>query len=561
VVYSVVTMFIDDHTYTRNGKTYRRVLLRNSYRVEGKVRHQSIANLSQCSDAEIEAMKLALRHKNDLGRLADFSTEVKTKQGLAVGAVWLLYQLAKRLGIVDALGQSRNAKLGLWMVMATLIEPGSRLSWVRLAQRHAVCDVLGLVTFHEDHLYEAMDWLEENQGKIEKRLFANAYPDRKPRLYLYDVTSSYLEGNQNELADYGYSRDGKKGKKQIVIGLLTDDEGRPISVEVFRGNTTDPKTLKNLIKKMIDRFGIQEVTFVGDRGMIKSAQVEDLTENNFHYVTAITKPQIEKLIQCGVFQMEFFDQTIYEVLADDIRYILRRNPIRAKEIAGNRSDRLISLRIFLAQQNRYLVEHPKSKVESALRKAIKKAYKLKINNWIEIKVKERNLNIVEDEEKLSEVSRLDGCYVIKSDLSVDTASAQMIHDRYKSLSEVEWAFRTMKTTLLEVRGIFVRKAARTQAHVFTIMIAYLLAYELRRLWADVEVTVEEGIAELASLCTTEVRLKAVSCQTVPEPRELGKSLLEKASVTLPKAIPCRGINVVTRKTLVPERKYSTTSAT
>jgi transposase len=552
-------MFIDDCTYTRNGKTYRRVLLRNSYRVEGKVRHQCIANLSQCTDAEIAAMKFGLRHKSDLRPPTDFSSEVETKQGLAVGAVWLLYQLAKRFGIVAALGKTRNATLALWMVMATLIEPGSRLSWVRLAQRHGACDVLGLDTFHEDHLYEAMDWLEENQQRVEKRLFAYTYADRIPRLYLYDVTSSYLEGNHNELADYGYPRDGKKGKKQIVIGLLTDENGRPITVEVFRGNTTDPKTMKNLIKKMIDRFGIQEVTFIGDRGMIKSAQVEDITENDFHYVTAITKPQIEKLIENDVFQMEFFDQSLYEVLDDGIRYILRRNPIRAKEIAYNRSDRLTSLLTFVKQQNRYLVEHIKSQVDSAVKRTLKKADKLKISSWIQVEVKERELDVVVDEEKLAEVSRLDGCYVIKSDLSIDIASAKTIHDRYKSLSEVEWAFRTMKTTLLEMRGIFVRKANRTRAHVFTIMLAYLLAYELRRMWADAEVTVEEGIAELSSLCTTEVRFKHFSCHTVPEPRELGKLLLEKALVTLPKAIPSRGINVVTRKTLVQERKYSSKS--
>ena len=155
---------------------------------------------------------------------------------------------------------------------------------------------------------------------------------------------------------------------------------------------------------------------------------------------------------------------------------------------------------------------------------------------------------------MEEEEKLDGCYVIKTDLSVETASKQTAHDRYKSLSEVEWAFRTMKTTLLHLRGIFVRKANRTRAHVFTIMLAYLIAYHLRRLWQEIEVTIEEGIDELSSLCATEVIIGDVHVQTVPAPREQGKLLLKRANVTLPDAIPCRKVNVFTRKKLVEERR-------
>ncbi|MGA1824710.1 MAG: IS1634 family transposase, partial [bacterium] len=151
-------MFIDDQTYTKNNKIYRRVLLRNSYRVNGKIRHDTIANLSQCSKEEIDAIKLALKHKGDLYKLINTPEKVATKQGLAVGAVWVLNQLAKQLGISNALGNSREAKLSLWMIIATLIEQGSRLSATRLAQRHAACDILNLDSFNEDDLYKAMDW-------------------------------------------------------------------------------------------------------------------------------------------------------------------------------------------------------------------------------------------------------------------------------------------------------------------------------------------------------------------------------------------------------------------
>jgi len=523
-------MFIDDQTFTQNGKIRKRVLLRNSYRVNGKVRHDTVANLSQCSDEEIEAIKLALKHKGDLKKLTNATKQVKTRQGLAVGAVWVLYQLSQRLGILKALGKSREAKLVLWMVLSAVIEQGSRLSAIRMAQRHAARDILQLDSFNEDDLYMAMDWLNDRQQDIEKSLFSQRYGSNssKPQFYLYDVTSSYLEGEKNELGDWGYNRDGKKGKKQIVIGLMTDEEGWPIAIEVFQGNTKDTATVKNQIEKMVNRFGVDKVTLVGDRGMIKSVQISDLSDEHFHYITAITKPQIEKLIKDGIFQMSLFDEELAEVSVDNIRYILRRNPVRVNEIAEVRESKLNSLNKLVAQQNIYLAEHSRAQVETALKKCRGKCKSLKISKWAEVNNEGRILSVKINIDKQALESQLDGCYVIKTDLPADNASTKAIHNRYKDLAEVEYAFRTMKTTLLEMRGIFVRKAERTRAHVFIIMLAYLLACQLRRLWYDV-VTVEEGIAELASICSIEVITDGqVSYQTIPEPRQLGKTLLSMA---------------------------------
>ena len=549
-------MHIDDQTYTVDGRTYRRALLRNSYRRNGKVCHDTIANLSKCDNEEIEAIKFALANKKNLAALKVPGKTVKTRQGLTIGAVWLLYQLAKRLGIVGALGRSGTAKLGLWMVISTVIGSVSRLSATRLAQSHAACDILGLDSFCEDDLYTAMDWLHDHQQAIEKRLFKGRYEHEKPNMYLYDVTSSYLEGDQNELGEYGYNRDGKKGKKQIVIGLLTDDEGRPISCEVFRGNTGDTKTFKNQVDKVARRFGIKKVTFVGDRGMIKSAQIRDLTTEKYHYITALSKAEIETLLKKDVVQMELFDETVCEVESEGIRYIYRRNPVRTGEIRDSRESKLRKVRDLCAQKTRYLSQHSRAKVKVAKRIVKEKAGKLKIDKWVDILARGRNLSVKVKDTELEEEKKLDGCYVIKTDLSVETAPKQTVHDRYKSLAEVEWAFRTMKTTLLHIRGIFVRKAHRTRAHVFAIMLAYLVAYELRRLWYDVEVTIEEGINELSSLCATEVIVGDVSFQTIPEPRELSMLLLKRANVTLPDVIPCRKVNVFTRKKLVEERRSS-----
>lgn len=545
-------MFIDDSTYTAKGKSYRRVLLRNSYRVNGVVRHDTIANLSNCSDEDVTHLKksLKLAKQNPFEQEGSFTL----KQGLSVGAVWTLHQVAQEIGIPDAVGDSGEAKLVLWMIYARLLGRGSRLSATRLMSQHAGCDILDLDSFTEDHLYRAMDWLEKKQSDIELKLFQKKYQNTLPSFYLYDVTSSYLEGSENELGEYGYNRDGKKSKQQIVIGLMTDAEGWPIAIEVFEGNTHDTKTVKSQIKKVADRFGVKEVTFVGDRGMIKRAQIEDLKDEEFHYITAITKPEIETLIKKETLSLSLFDTVIGEIEADGIRYIFRRNPQRAKEIEASRQSKLTRLQNLCREKNEYLKTHKKAKAPAAKKALEKKAKALKISEWVIIKQAERTLAVVMDEEEKKEQMTFDGCYVLKTDRKKEEISTKEVHDKYKSLADVEWAFRTMKTTLLEMRGIFVRKAPRTRAHVFIVMLSYMIAYKLRRQWHDLELTVEEGISELGSIHAIEVHYPQMSYQKIPQPRSTAMLLLEKAGVTLPDAIPYKGVSVLTRKKLVSERK-------
>ena len=285
-------MYIDTSRITRGGKTYTRHLLRESYRANGKVLHRTLANVSHCSETEIEAIRLALRHKGELEHLGTIQDAITLQQGPSFGAVWTVYHVARRLGIAQALGTTREGKLALWQVIARVIDQGSRLSAVRLAMAHAACDVLGLGTFNEDALYENLDWLAGAQARIEDRLFAQRQKTKPASLFLYDVTSSYLEGTHNALAAFGYNRDGKKGKPQIVIGLLCDEDGHPVSIEVFPGNTQDPRTVAAQLEKLQGRFGVTAITFVGDRGMIKGQQVEDLAQHGFHYITAITKSRL-----------------------------------------------------------------------------------------------------------------------------------------------------------------------------------------------------------------------------------------------------------------------------
>jgi transposase len=554
-VYYVLTMYIDCSTVTINGKPYKRALLRESYREEGKVKHRTIANLSACSDDEIQAMRLALRLKGDLAQLGNLSSDLTLKQGPSVGAVLTLHSVAQRLGISDALGHSREGRLALWQVLARVIEQGSRLSAVRLASSHAACDVLELDGFDEDDLYQNLDWLEENQHEIENRLFQKRNPQAKSELFLYDVTSSYLEGTCNELAAFGYNRDGKTGKRQVVIGLLCDAEGEPLSIEVFPGNTSDTKTMASQVRKAAERFGGGEVTFVGDRGMIKGPQIQDLADEGFHYITAITKPQIEALVRKEVLQLELFEEHLAEVTSDDgVRYVLRRNPVRAAEMAEARQDKRQTIERLVAKQNTYLAEHSRADVAVAVRKVEEGIKRLRLSEWLSVSATDRTLVVVQSAAALAEISKLDGCYCLKTDLISEAAPKEMVHDRYKSLAQVEWAFRSCKTMHLEMRPIHVRLASRTRGHALVVMLAYRIVAELARCWQQLDLTVAEGIAELASLCAIEVYVQdRPQLNRIPQPRESVKQLLAAADIQLPSNVLCRKAKVTTKRKL-PERR-------
>jgi hypothetical protein len=554
----VVTMYITQTTSpSKSGQSYLCILLRESYREGGMVKNRTIANLSHCKPEEIEAVRLALEHKDNLAELGAIEESISLQEGLSVGAVWTVYTAAKRLGIEKALGTDRAGKLALWQVMARAIDQGSRLSAVRLAQTHAACDILGMSRgFDENDLYDNLGWLEEHQSRIELSLFRTHQKEKKKReLFLYDVTSSYFEGMDNALSDWGYNRDGKKGKKQVVVGLLCDELGEPISVEVFRGNTSDIKTFANQIAKVARRFGCQRVTMVGGRGMIKSAQIEQLKEEEeFHYITAITKPQIETLIHGGVVQLSWFDEKICEVETDGIRYVLRRNPKRVEDLKRSRLDKRASVSGLLGKKNDYLAAHPRAKTEIAQKAVASKIVQLKLAGWLKVQAADRKLRLEEDSQALSEESRLDGCYVIKSDLPKQYADAQTLHDRYKDLALVEQAFRTSKTVHLEMRPWYVRIERNTRGHALVVMLAYLIVRHLRQAWADLDLTVEEGLKQLTTLCATQILVKGKArCSQIPTPRDLSQKLLRAADIHLPEALPHLGAHVVTRKKLTERR--------
>ena len=537
-----------------NGKVYESIYLRESYREGDRVRKRNIANLTHCDPQELAAIELALTHKGNLAALGSLE-QIHLRQGLSVGAVWTVHATARRLGIAQALGHDFAGQLALWQILARVLEQGSRLSAVRLAHVHAACDVLGIRRgFDENDLYTNLTWLSQHQASIEQRVFAARRGPQTPQLFLYDVTSSYLEGAHNAFGAYGYNRDGKKHKMQIVIGLLCDDHGEPVSTEVFRGNTRDAATFGAQVQKASQRFGCERVTFVGDRGMIKSGQVEELARVGFHYITAITKPQIDTLLRTGVFQLALFETQVCEVEHDGVRYILRRNPQRAAELAASRADKQACVERLRAERNGYLTAHPRAQVATALRAVRAKIAQLQIGAWLQVAGDGRALTLRADQAALDEVARLDGCYVIKTDLPASAASTQLVHERYKALTEVEQAFRTCKTAHLETRPIYVRTPDHTRGHVLVVMLAYLIRRELSRAWTALDATVEEGLTQLQTLCATEMTVDGGgSCLRIPEPSAPAQALLKALNIHLPDALPHTATPVVTRKKL-PERR-------
>ena len=537
----MVIMYVDDQTIKRGASSYRRVLLRESYREDGKVKTRTLGNISKSPDEEIEAIKLALKMKGDLPALKAMS-EGDSENSKSVGAVAALYQVSLKLGIAQALGKSSEAFLCLWMIIARFLGAKSRLAAVRHANIHAACEILGLKPFNENYLYYALDWLCKEQGSIEEKLFKRQkkYNEKKrcKNIYLYDLSSSYLEGDKNELAAFGYNRDGKKGKKQICHGLLTDSSGDPISVEAFKGNVKDNKTLENQLNKLKKRFRCKYITIVGDKGMLKKAQIELIQNSQYlHYITTITKPQIRSLVKEGVFQYDLFDKTLAEICdtENDVRYLLRCNPVRCNEMRQNRQSKLKFLRDKIKITNEYLSEHPKAKTEIHLKRMVALVKRFKAQKFFIVENDQKNtryLKIRILREELKEVRKLDGCYVLKTDLPVEAAEAEEVHDRYKDLIYVEQAFRIEKGEL-DLRPIYLRKEGRTCAHFCIAMLSYKVQIFLRNAWKEKDITVDEGLKHLTNIVANKVEINDRIINRVPKPNKTCEELLGKLGVRIP----------------------------
>lgn len=546
----------------KHGKAYLSILLRESFRVGKQVKTRTLAVLTHLPAHVLEAVRHAIAQPADsLSHLAQASqNSLRLRSGESFGALWAVDQVAQQLGIKKALGVTREAELAYWQVLGRVLRPGtSLLALVRLASTCTAAAILGWrQAFSEDDLYTNGAWLEGRHAIIERRLWESRPTPPKDQLFLYDVTSSYLEGNYNALAAWGYCRDRKTGKKQVVVGLLTDSQGEPISVQVYRGNTSDPKTFGQQVHKLKKELGCEGVTLVGDRGMIRADQKAAAQEADFHYITALTKPQIEKLLADKVLQMELFEDPVQEVIAEDgRRFVLRRNPLRQQELQQTRAQKRQTLEAALARANTYLDQHRRARVQTQRRKLAARLQRLDVEEWLKLSIKHKRLVLTVDAQALETVAHLDGCYVVETDLKTQQASAQTIHDRYKGLAQVERDFRTLKTGHLELRPWFVCTQDNTQAHALTAMLALKVRRHLEQAWWPLEVTVEEGLRELEQLCVNELAHRQsgeVVLRQVPQPNARQKQLLDALKLSLPETAPRATVTVGTRKKINGVRK-------
>ena len=546
----------------KQGKSYTSLLLRESVRAGSTVKSKTLAVLTRLPAHVLEAVRRAIAQPADsLPKVANASNgSLRLRQAESFGALWTVDQLAQQLGIKKALGVTREAELSYWQVLARALRPGSSLlAMVRLATTCAAAALLGWRrAFTEDDLYANGAWLEGRHPVIERRLWQARPAHPKNQLFLYDVTSSYLEGDYNALAAWGYNRDHKEGKKQLVVGLLTDSQGEPVSIQVYRGNTSDLKTFGQQVHKIKKELGCEGVTLVGDRGMIRTDQKAAAQKADFHFVTALTKPQIQKLLADQVLQLELFEETVHEVLGEDgRRFVLRRNPVRQQEIKRTRDQKQQSLEAALKKANTYLDEHPRAKVATQRRKLAARLESLKVQAWLKLTLKKQRLVLSLDAPALQAAAQLDGCYVVETDLKTSQADAQTIHDRYKDLAFVERDFRTLKTGHLEFRPWFVCTQDNTQAHALTSMLALKVRRHLERAWWPLEVTVEEGLRELETLCVMELvhpESGEVVARQVPEPSAGQKQLLAALKLGLPASVPQAEVIVGTRKKINKVRK-------
>ena len=467
----------------RSGE-YTSVLVRQSYREGGKVKHRTLANLSKLPPAVIETVRAMLRGEK-VGPLgADFEIERSRPHG-DVQAV--LGQLRK-LGLDKMLAARprRERELSVAMIASRILEPSSKLATARSWESSTLGSTLGVEDADEDELYAAMDWLLERQPSVEKRLAEKHLSEGG--LVLYDLTSVYLEGSKCELAKRGYSRDGKRGLPQIEFGLLTNREGCPVAVDVFEGNLADPMTVAAQVDKLKNRFGISEVVMVGDRGMLTSARIEALKEvGGVGWISALRSVQIEALVNSGELQLGLFDKrNLAEISSEKFpgeRLVVCKNPALAQDRARKREELLQATERELDK----VVEagkagRLKSKDETGLRVG-KLLGRYKVGKHFKLDITDTGFNYRRDEQGIKEEAALDGIYVIRTSVAKGKLGADDVVRSYKLLAGVERAFKTMKSIDMQVRPVHHRLADRVRTHILLCMLAYYVRWHMERAWA------------------------------------------------------------------------------
>ncbi|MEX0872144.1 MAG: IS1634 family transposase, partial [Aquisalimonadaceae bacterium] len=465
------------------GREYVSHLLRRSYREDGKVKNETVGNISHLPEELVELVRAGLRGE-PVGLLAEgFAIE----RSLPAGHVLAALTMARRLELARLLDRqrSRERDLVLAMICQRVIAPASKLATARALSLSTLADELSVAGADEDELYGALDWLLARQQRIEDRLARRHLLEGE--LVLYDVSSSYFEGRRCPLAKLGYSRDRKRGTLQIIYGLLCDRRGRPVSVEVFDGNLHDDATLPAQIGKLKERFGLSSVVLVSDRGMVTKANIELIKQQGAGFITALKAPQVAKLVKEGALQLSLFDEAnLAEISSEDYpgeRLVVCRNPLVAGERARKREE-------LLAATERGLAEIAERVARGTLVGAAQIglavgaiANHFKVKKHFALEITDERFAFARKSEQIAAEAALDGIYILRTSVSEQELSAADVVRSYKQLAQVERGFRTLKGPELEIRPVHHRLEDRVRAHVLLCMLAYYLTWHLREAWA------------------------------------------------------------------------------
>ena len=463
------------------------ILLRESYREDGKVKNRTIANLSHWPEEKIVALRSVLKNEPVKANLAG---AFEITRSLPHGHVAAVLGTLRSLGldeIIDA-QPSRNRDLVIAMICAQVFAPDSKLAISRGLRSEtansSLGEVLGLSGCDSDDCYLAMDWLLSRQSKIEDELARRHLAGGT--LILYDVSSAAFEGRACSLGALGHPKDGVHGRLQIVYGLLTSCEGVPVAIEVFRGNTGDPKTVASQVSKVKERFGITEICLVGDRGMLTKARLrDDVTPAGLDYLTALRAPEIKNLVEGGTIQLSLFDEIdLFEVAHPDFpgeRLVACRNPLLGTERARKRQDLLEAtereLDKIVSAVNRK--NRPLRSIERITARVERVINRHKVAKHFRTEISDTSFSFSRNEDKIAKEASLDGIYVLRTSLSAEVLPTQSVVSAYKSLAFVERAFRAFNTDL-DIRPIRHYSENRVRAHVFARMLSYYVSYHMER---------------------------------------------------------------------------------
>jgi hypothetical protein len=467
----------------RGEKEYTATLLRRSYREGGKVKKQTLANLSHLPDELVELIGRYLRGERFIA-----GDEFAIERSLPAGHVTAALAMARRLDFARLLDRSpsRERDLALALIVGRVLGPDSKLGFARSLGQSTLAAQLRVEGADEDDFYAALDWLGERQEAIEKRLARRHLVDGE--LVFYDLSSSYFEGRTCPLAALGYSRDGKRGTPQIVYGLLTDPAGKPIAVQVFSGNTQDHQTVPAQLQRLKVRFGLSQVVLVADRGMVTRANIDALAADGVDWITALKAPQIKTLAAAGTIQPSLFDDVnLAEISSEDFpreRLVVCRNPLVAAERTRKREDLLTATEAELepiAQRVKRGALIDAAQIGLVVGPAVKR---WRMKKHFDVEISDGHFAYQRKTGQIAAEQALDGIYVLRTSLAAERLDCADVVRAYKDLQHVEQAFAVLKGPELQIRPIHHRLEHRVRAHVFMCMLALYLERHLRDAWAE-----------------------------------------------------------------------------